>query len=409
MAKLSTDPYKGVRDFYPEDQHIQNHIFSVWRNVVASYGYEEYNASLLEPAELYSAKTNEEHVNEQTYTFTDRGDRQVTLRPEMTPTVARMIAARKRELAYPVRWYSIPNVFRYERPQRGRLREHWQLNVDIFGSDALAADVEVVNIAYDIMRAFGAQESDFKIRVNNRAVLQKGLEELLKDVSTMPAAMRLIDKKDKISLEEFSASWEELSDKPFTLAAGREIDELIERLEHKGVTNAYFDPTLVRGFDYYTGTVFEIFDTDPANNRSIFGGGRYDNLLELFSDEKVPAMGFGLGDVTMRDFLETHGLLPEYTSTTDVMICTVDEYGTETADKLANELRTAGVRVATYLGNKKVGDQISVASKKKIPFVICVGKEEISSGTYTLKKLANGGESKGTPEDLATVIISARL
>ncbi len=407
MTKLSTDPYKGVRDFYPEEEQIQKYIFSIWRKVVESYGYEEYNASLLEPAELYSAKTNAEHVNEQTYTFTDRGDREVTLRPEMTPTVARMIAARKRELSYPVRWYSIPNVFRYERPQRGRLREHWQLNVDMFGSDALAADVEIISVAYDIVRAFGAVESDFKIRINNRAVLQKGLEELLKDPSTLAAAMHLIDKKDKISLEEFEVEWEKLSDKPFMLSGGEKINELINRLEKKGITNAVFDPTLVRGFDYYTGTVFEIFDTDPANNRSIFGGGRYDNLLELFSDEKVPAMGFGLGDVTMRDFLETHGLLPAYVSTTDVMICVVDEDAQGTAETIAGELRGSDIRTAVYLGAKKLGDQIAIASKKKIPYVICIGKEEVTSGSYKLKHLGTGIETVGSTKALIEVIRAA--
>src|SRR5574343_1388711 len=164
MAKntsLSTESYKGVRDCYPEDMAVQNYIFSTWKKVVERFGYSEYNASILEPAELYRAKTGEEIVNEQTYTFKDRGDREVTLRPEMTPSVARMVAAKRRELGFPLRWCSIPNLFRYEQPQRGRLREHWQLNVDIFGVFDLWAEVEVINVAFDLMKKFGASEKDF--------------------------------------------------------------------------------------------------------------------------------------------------------------------------------------------------------------------------------------------------------
>jgi histidyl-tRNA synthetase len=381
----------------------------VWRNVVESYGYEQYNASILEPAELYSEKTNEEHVLEQTYTFTDRGDRKVTLRPEMTPTVARLIAARRRELAYPVRWYSIPNVFRYERPQRGRLREHWQLNVDTFGIESLDADIEIISIAYDIMKAFGASDADFKIRVNNRASLQRNLTEILKSPDMLRDAMRLIDRKEKISLEEFQVEWEKLSDHAFVMDPGEDINALLGRLEAAGVANAVYDPTLVRGFDYYTGTVFEVFDTDPINNRSIFGGGRYDNLLELFGNDKVPAVGFGLGDVTMRDFLETHGLIPAYASTTDVMVCAVQESASEAMARLAAQLRSMDIKVAVYSGKKKVGEQIQIADKKKIPFVVCIGENEVASGTYTLKELATGKEITGSATDIAAAIKTARL
>src|SRR3989338_2736742 len=164
--KLSTDPYKGVRDFYPEDMAIQRYIFDTWAHVAESYGFERYDASVLEPAELYRAKTGEEIVNEQTYTFKDRGDREVTLRPEMTPTVARMVAARRRELSFPLRWYSIPNLFRYERTQRGRLREHWQLNADLFGVESIEADLELIRMADRIMKNFGAKQSDYEVRLN---------------------------------------------------------------------------------------------------------------------------------------------------------------------------------------------------------------------------------------------------
>ncbi|MDP2651452.1 MAG: ATP phosphoribosyltransferase regulatory subunit [bacterium] len=252
MSKLDTSPYKGVRDFYPEDMTIQNYIFGVWHKVAKSFGYEEYSASILEPTEIYTEKSGSEIVNEQTFTFTDRGERSVTLRPEMTPTLARMVAARRRNLKFPLRWYSIPNLFRYERSQRGRRREHWQLNCDLLGINGLEGDKEIISMAYAIMKEFGANDTDFEIRMNNANV------------------------------SDFSDI----------------------------APNVVYDPELARGQAYYTGMVFEIFDTNKENSRSVAGGGRYDNLLEIFDVEPIPTVGFGMGDITVRDFLETHKLGP---------------------------------------------------------------------------------------------------
>src|SRR5581483_1596443 len=251
MAKLSTESYKGVRDFYPEDQFIQNYILSIWKKTVESFGYVEYGASILEPAELYRVKTGEEIVNEQTYTFIDRGEREVTLRPEMTPTVARMVAGKSKELAFPLRWYSIPNLFRYEKPQRGRLREHWQLNVDLFGSDSVAADAEIITLAYNIMKAFGARDGDFEIRVNDR--------KLLHEKFANPEAIRLLDKKNKLPAEEFQRQWNELGIGAYEHVAWSEDVKKI--IDHVGIPNVIFEPTVARGFDYYTGMIFEVFDT----------------------------------------------------------------------------------------------------------------------------------------------------
>ncbi len=252
MSKLDTAPYKGVRDFYPEDMVIQNYIFDTWKKVSKDFNYQEYSASPLEPTEIYTEKSGSEIVNEQTFTFIDRGGRSVTLRPEMTPTLARMIAAKRRNLKYPLRWFSIPNLFRYERPQRGRKREHWQLNCDLVGVAGLDGDREVMSLAYAIMKEFGAKDEDFEIRVNNCN------PEDFKDIAP----------------------------------------------------NIVFDESLARGQAYYTGPVFEFFDTNPENSRSICGGGRYDKLLEIFDVEPLPIAGFGMGDITLRDFLETHKLGP---------------------------------------------------------------------------------------------------
>ncbi|MEX0932431.1 MAG: ATP phosphoribosyltransferase regulatory subunit [Parcubacteria group bacterium] len=286
MSKLDTGPYKGVRDFYPEDMAIQNYIFDTWRKVSKDAGYEEYSASILEPAELYRSKTSEEIVSEQTFAFTDRGGREVVLRPEMTPTLARMVAGRRRDLKFPLRWFSIPNVFRYERPQRGRRREHWQLNCDLLGISGVEAEVEIITLANSIMKAFGAKNEDFSIRISSRKALPEGTD---MDV------IRKIDKGEDVGID---------------IQETEEIQKIISMLSEAGIDNAVFDPKIVRGFDYYTGVVFEVFDTDAENNRSLFGGGRYDNLLEVFGVEPVPTVGFGMGDITLRDFLETHKLGP---------------------------------------------------------------------------------------------------
>lgn len=429
MKKLSTEAYKGVRDFFPAEMAIEKEIFDIWRNVVEKYGYEEYGASVLEPAELYRAKSGEEIVNEQTYTFTDRGDREVTLRPEMTPSLARMVAARKRELVFPLRWYSIPNLFRYEQPQRGRVREHWQLNVDIFGVDSTAAEIEVINIAYDITRGYGLKDTDFEIRINSRKLMNY----VTKDIfglgeDTAQKIAKLIDKKDKVKPEWFeAAAMEVLGDKTpkfLTLLNSKnfedfsaqlpqtteehvglkEIRECLAGLERLGITNARFDQTLMRGFDYYTGIVFEVYDLNPLNRRSVFGGGRYDDLLSLFGNEKVSAVGFGAGDVIARDLMETYGTLPQARPAGELAICVVGEQNTPFALDLAQSFRTKGIRVLVDLSNKKVGDQIKNADKRGIPRVICVGDEEVKNGKLRMKVLASGEEISGTEEEMVKEI-----
>src|SRR3989344_5794433 len=294
--KLSVEPYKGTRDFYPKDQFIQNYIFGVWKKIAESYGYLEYGASVLEETDLYRAKSGEEIVSEQTYSFTDRGGRDVTIRPEMTPTVARMVAQKRKELSFPLRWYSIPNLFRYERPQRGRLREHWQLNCDIFGVDSIEADVEIISLAYDIMKEFGAKDGNFTIKLNNRRALTKLFGEMGLDPEKQKTFRRLLDKKDKV--EDFDQQAKALLGKPFNAnpVPDKETAEVMEKLKKLGITNITYEPYLVRGFDYYTGTVFEMYDTNPINTRALFGGGRYDDLVGIFGVEKVSGIGFGLCD-----------------------------------------------------------------------------------------------------------------
>ncbi len=398
MSLFSTESYKGVRDFYPEDMALLKHFFETCRKTVEKAGYVEYGASILEPAELYKAKgaENEELVNEQTYTFTDRGGREVTLRPEMTPTVARMVAAKRRELGFPLRLYSLPNVFRYERPQRGRLREHWQLNVDLFGSRSSAADAEIIALAYGLMKAFGAKDEDFVIKVNDRKSLDTLVEVLGLTPEQHRKLLRLLDAKLKMTEEAFNAGLEEIGIAPRALSptAPGELAQMIAEFEAAGIKNVVYAPEIVRGFDYYTGMVFEVFDTDPANPRALFGGGRYDNLTSLFDSEPLPGIGFGMGDVTLRDFLETHNLLPAFTPPTHVYFALTDAELALPAQTLAGELRRAGVNVAIDFGEKKLGDQIKTAVKHKIPYLMVIGEDELASKLFTLRNLATGEEQK---------------
>jgi len=406
-VSLSTQPYKGARDFYPEDKRIQKFMFNRIREVVEGYGYQEYDAPILESLDLYVAKSGEEIVNEQTYQFEDRGGRRVAIRPEMTPTVSRMVAAKRQELAYPLRWYSIPNLWRYERPQRGRLREHWQLNVDVFGLDNISAETEMILVASDILKRFGADESMFEFRINSRKLIDRIMESYLKlDDVTARNLIKLIDRKNKLPLEKFSEQLkdivgnknekviqllgigqpDDLPEEILDSASVKNIKYLIESLGKVGVNNIAFDMTLMRGFDYYTDIVFEVFDTNPINNRSMFGGGRYDGLVGLFGVEQVPTVGFGMGDVTLQNFLEANSLVPVLTPETDLIMAGLTEDLTSIV-QLAAKLRNANINVAVDSTGRKIDKIIKSASKANIQYITFVGDQELETKKFGLKNL----------------------
>ncbi len=395
--------YKGVRDFYPIDQRIQQYMFDAMRRTCNSYGYDEYHASVLEPTELYLAKTSSEIINEQTYTFIDRGERSVTLRPEMTPTVARMVAARKRELGVPLRLFSIPNLFRYEKSQRGRLREHWQLNVDLFGAPDTAADIEIISVADSLLKELGATAEMYSIRVSSRTLLNAACLAAGMSPAQIAEYRALLDRKNKITDAEYATALSAIyPTDPLTLIDSSddrianelsELNKIISTLTARGVPVS-FDPTIVRGFDYYTGTVFEIFDSHSDNNRSMMGGGRYDNLVGEYGPEGMPACGFGLGDVTLRLFLENHGLLPTLTSSAQLYLIPLNESYTEAAETLAIEIRKTGVNVALGIKHSKVGDHIRNAEKLGITHVAVYGDDEVSSQVLTVKNIVDGTEAR---------------
>lgn len=397
---MTIEPYKGVRDFYPEDQRVQNYIFAAMKRAVERFGYEEYNASVLESTELYLSKTSEEIVNEQTYTFTDRGDRSVTLRPEMTPTVARMVAARKRELGYPLRLYCIQNFFRYERPQRGRLREFWQLNADLFGVSGVEADVESIVLAHRVMRELGAQDTDFVIKIGNRQFLDSVYDSIGIPKDERQAMTRLLDAKDKGA--NIPQSLLKALENPESFEYFNTLKRL---LTASGITNAVIDPNIARGFDYYTGLVFEVFDTNPANPRAMFGGGRYDNLVGQYGTEPVAAVGFAMGDVIARDFLETHELLPTLSSTAKLYVAPARATDTATATEFADMLRSMGVNVALGMKHEKIGDHIKNALKLSIPFFVAYGENEKSAGVVTLKNLMAESEEVIPIDKLASHLL----
>ena len=426
MASLSSESYKGARDWYPEDMRVREYIFNKWRDTVASFGYEPYDAPLLEPLEVYAAKSGQELANEQTYAFTDRGDRRVAIRPEMTPSVSRMIAARRQETPLPARWYSLGQFLRYERPQRGREREFWQLNVDIFGADGAPAEAEIIELGTAIMKAFGARDDMYVIRVNNRRVINYMMAQYLQlDPDQALAMVKLFDRKNKISTDAFRDQATEIfgdsgakeglqkiaqllaaktmADLPESIRdseAVKEVQELFTYLERANIRNASFDITLMRGLDYYTGTVFEFFDTHPENNRSLFGGGRYDGLVGLFGAEPLSAVGMAPGLTMFQLFLEAHGLIARPRNRTDVYVIAL-ENAVGGASRLAAKLRANGVNAEVDFTDRKLDKRLKTAAKKQIRYVVFVGENELSSGQYPLKDLETGGEVTLAPQQIA--------
>ncbi len=395
------------------------------RSVAERYGYLEYDGPMLEPFELYAAKTGEEIVNNQLYWLIDRGERKLAIRPEMTPTLARMVAGKFHELPRPIRLYSIPNLWRYERPQRGRLREHWQLNLDVLGGDALLADAEILSFGLDLMRAFGG-EKFVEIKVNNRRLM----DHLFKDVLGLGADAALqvtkaIDARAKMGEEVyqkwmgdlkvtadqqtkmekfFKSSFDEVA-KTYPCRGVEELSALFKLLSDSGGRDQIvFDPTVLRGMDYYTGTVFEMYDTSPENRRAMFGGGRYDNLLNLFGKYELSGVGIGMGDVTLRHFLEVHSLLPKFEPVIDVFVTLPRLELRPKSEEIVRNLRAAGLHVATPLSVGGFGEQLKQASKLGAHYVVLLGDAELAQGMVAVKDLTTGTQASYKIGELSSVI-----
>lgn len=422
---LSTQPYKGTRDFFPADMRFRRWMFGKMRETVERFGFQEYDGPMLEPFELYAAKTGEEIVNQQLYSFVDRGERKLAVRPEMTPTLARLVAQKFHEIPKPVRWFSIPNLWRYERPQKGRLREHWQLNVDILGGDPLFADAEILSVAVAIMKSYGGEKFT-EIRVNNRRLIDEFFyKHLALSEEVAHQTLKALDARAKIGEEKFenwlkekgfpidrkkdldwffSATFEAVSQK-LPCQGTDELKTLFKMLAESGsASHVKFDPSIIRGMDYYTGTVFEMYDVSPENRRAIFGGGRYDNLVGLFGKEQLSGVGFGLGDVTLQDFLTTHGLLPELGAPLDVVIGIPRADLRVKVEEIASLLRDAGLRVVTPLAVSGFGDTLKLANKHQARFGVLLGDEELKKNQVLLKNLATGTQTALASADLVQAI-----
>ena len=408
----------GFRDFYPEDLSLRNHIFATWRNVARRYGFEEYDGPPLEALDLYTRKSGEE-IEQQLYSFRDKGDRDVALRPEMTPTLARMVAARGQALKKPIRWFSIPQLFRYERQQRGRLKEHFQLNMDIIGETSALADAELIAAAIDIMRAFAFGPGDFKVRMSDRRVLRTLLLGYDIREDSLQQAFAMLDKTGKdeewvtwqlggaytgsgqtsrpiprrslIGLEPVSAL---LSSLPGGAQAIEPLRETVATLTTMGLGDfVEVDLTIVRGLAYYTGIVFELFDTQHRL-RAIAGGGRYDRLLKAAGGPDLPALGFGMGDVVLSELLKERGVAPKASIELGAFLIAVGGDDMPLVLKLAHAMRDRGIAVEYGLRHAGVRKQLELAAARGAPRAVIIGPEERQAGLAVVRDLNAGTEAK---------------
>ena len=427
---LSRKPMKGMRQLLPREKRVEDYIAGRIADAGRAYGFEEYEAPVLEPLELFAAKSGSELAVEQSYNFIDKGGRELIMRPELTPSLARMVAAAG-ELIYPVRWMSFPVCYRYERPQRGRVREFMQFNLDILGADGLEADLDVFLVLRRIMRSLGASPGQYSIRYSSRRLASTVLERLGLSPEETALAYSVIDKRDKMppdAWEEWARQQLSVTTAPGVIsfascgdldsgwleeAAGGtpalgELREFSGMLEEAGLEEADFEACVVRGRDYYTGIVFEVMDTGGENRRAICGGGRYDDLVGLFGGQRVSGVGFGLGLLTLHLFLETYGLIPDAVAVShpaDIFLAVYSGDQRGYAVKLAESLRDGGVSVEMDVTGRNVSRQIRTADRKSIRFMAVIGPDEVETGTLTVREMSTGSETRCSGEDLPRVVL----
>lgn len=412
---MQTQPLPGFRDFYPAEFAFRAHIFDTWRATCERYGFEEFDGPPLEPLELYTAKSGEEIVG-QLYNFTDKGGREVALRPELTPTVARMVAARAGGMRKPIRWFSIGQMFRYERQQRGRLREFFQLNCDLIGERGPWADAEIVALAVDLMRAFGLTADQVRVRISDRAILNWLLKGAgLETQEQLTSAYAVLDKLPRMRPDQIAEirngadarlpgplggrvlavaalkDWPEvktaLQAVPGSGGAQELFGEVLASLRQMGLEGFIdVDVTIVRGLAYYTGTVFELFDAGRTL-RAVAGGGRYDGLLGLLGGVDLPAVGFAIGDVVLGELLKERGLAPAAPRGVDVFLAGVSVEDMPHILRLAHELRDAGIRVEYSLKHEALGKQLKQADARQARLAIVIGPDDRARNEAQLKDL----------------------
>lgn len=413
-------PVKGTRDFYPEDMAVRSWLYATVAKVSRSFGYEEYEGPLLEPLELYAAKSGDELVKEQSFVFEDRGGNLVTLRPELTPSLARMIAQRQRQLVFPLRWWSFGPFWRYERPQKGRTREFFQWNIDLIGSASIAADVELISVIIAFFKNVGLQPEEVRVFVNNRQLIESELRSIDIGQEKLNVVFKLIDKRDKLNPTDWEAYALELGLTP------PQIDGLIKILQDKNLwmksktlsdlftlldslqlaSFVEFAPHIIRGLDYYTGTVFEAQSIAGRVRRSILGGGRYDNLLADVGGQSLPAVGFAMGDLVITLLLQEMGKIPDKlkTSPASILVTIFDKDYLVQSMTLAQELRESCLDVCLYPEAEKLDKQIKYADRRGIPIAIIVGPDEVNNNQVTVKNLITRGQRTIPRDQISTTI-----
>lgn len=411
-------PIRGARDLYPQELAIRNWIFNKWRSVAKSFGYEEIDGPILESFDLFAAKSGEELVNQQMYPLEDRDGKKLGVRPELTPTYSRMIANKQGELTFPLRWTMFGNVWRYEKPQSGRSRDFWQWEVNIIDGDETMADAEILVLMVRALQSLGITSEEVVIRVNDRKYIQQKLSELGVDNQLYPKVLKIIDRKEKISSDEFTNSLIELKLSgnqvlrinellsSTDVSSSEDLTALFNALGTYGVKNYFkFDPTIVRGLNYYTGTVFECFAKVGELKRSIFGGGRFNDLIETFGGGKVGAVGFAISDVVIMELLKQLNKLPILSSLPTQVLVTI--FSSQFSDKsidLCTKLRNQGVNTEIYPDPEaKLEKQLKYANKKGIPFVAILGENEVETQSITLKNMIDGKQTSLKIDELKDI------
>ena len=420
--KFSTNPLRGMEDYYPEDLREERWIIEMIRDVAELYSYEEFESPQLEPIEIFAAKSSEELVNEQSFIVEKKEGERLILIPELTPSLARMVAAKSQELKKPIRWFSVPTCFRYERPQRGRKRSFKQVNFDILGEESLYADLEIFNIIVDIFSRFGATSEQYQIYFNNRRFIDAVCELILKvPKEKIPLIYKVLDKADKMdsseyekyilenfqdetiiqgiyklkeaqNLKDLMSKFEGIPEEFYNSKGYLELNNFVKILEESEISEyAAFSPSVVRGLDYYTGIVYEVFDTGEENRRSIFGGGRYDDLLSLFSEDRITGTGFGLGILMLSLFLKTYNLIPEeikkmeYSDT--IYIASINREVASYALKLSKIIRDEDFPCIVDYRFASLKNQLAKANEIGVLITLIIGPNEMEENKVTIKNM----------------------
>ena len=415
-------PVRGTRDFYPEDMAFRQWLNNQIREASSQFGYQEFDGPFLERLELYAAKSGDELVKEQSYVFPDRSGSMIALRPELTPSLARMVAQRGKGLTLPLRWWSFGPFWRYERKQKGRSREFFQWNIDLIGVGTPEADAELVAVAATLFRNVGLTADMIRIKVNNRRLAEKQLQKIGIQGDLLPTTFRLIDRQDRMAPAPWKAYALEsgLNEAQFAglvqiledLEAWKSSPEMLQYFKAVEALGAGeyldYDPTVIRGLDYYTGTVYEARDV-KGNHRSILGGGRYDDLVSVVGGDPVPATGFAMGDVVFGLVLDENGIKPDLrVSPADILITTFEESSESISIQIATELREAGYRVEWYPQPVRLQRQLKYADRNEISLVVIIGPDELEADKVSLKDMVSGEQDTFSRSDLLARI-KARL